>query len=569
MTQPKTPTQPQTQTRTGDPARASHDWWRDAVIYQIYVRSFADSDGDGVGDLPGATSRLGHIAGLGADAVWLTPFYPSPMADGGYDVSDYRDVDPRFGTLADADALVRRAHELGLRVIVDIVPNHTSDEHPWFREALDSPPGSAARARYVFRDGRDGGAEPPSDWQSVFGGSAWRRVPDGQWYLHLFAAEQPDLDWRNPEVTEEFQAVLRFWLDRGVDGFRFDVAHGMAKDLDEPLRDLGDGQRHHGIVGAGAEGGHPVWDRDEVHAILRSFRRVLDAYEPPRVGVAESWAEGHRRALYTRADELHQAFNFDFLGTPWDAASLRAVVDRSLDAAASTGAAPTWVLSNHDVVRHATRLALPAGTDLDAWLSGGGAAPPADHAAGLRRARAAALLMLALPGSAYLYQGEELGLAEVPDLPDGVLQDPVRFRSGGRRKGRDGCRVPLPWTRGGPSLGFGPSGGWLPQPGGWAGLSVEAQSGDPDSTLELYRTALRLRRLHAGGTALRWLDAPPGVLAFARDGGLRAATNLTGTAVEVPATAGSRVLLASGPVDAPEDGGAVTVPADTTVWLLG
>ncbi|HET6633579.1 MAG TPA: glycoside hydrolase family 13 protein [Streptomyces sp.] len=542
-----------------------HDWWRDAVIYQIYVRSFADADGDGVGDLPGATARLEHIADLGADAVWLTPFYPSPMADGGYDISDHRDVDPALGTLADADALLARAHDLGLRVIIDIVPNHTSDAHPWFREALASPPGSPARARYVFRDGRDGGRRPPSDWQSVFGGRAWQRTGDGQWYLHLFAPEQPDLNWANPQVAAEYHDVLRFWLDRGVDGFRFDVAHGMAKDLAEPLRDLGDGQVHHGVVGAGAKGTHPVWDRDEVHDILRSFRRVMDEHTPPRVAVAESWAEASRRALYTRADELHQAFNFDFLGAPWDATALRTVIDDSLAIAADSGAPPTWVLSNHDTVRHATRLALPAGTDIDAWLLGGGRRPAADRATGSRRARAAALLMLALPGSVYLYQGEELGLPEVADLPDEARQDPVFRRSGGHRKGRDGCRVPLPWTTTGPSLGFGAGPGRLPQPADWPQYSVQAQTGRPDGILELYRTALRLRREHGDDHGLTWREAPDPVLAFAR-GGLLAAVN-TGAApaaVEVPG--GCRLLLAS--AEPPVlSAGTLTLAPDSAAWL--
>ncbi|NGN69990.1 glycoside hydrolase family 13 protein [Streptomyces sp. A7024] len=544
------------QDRQDSQDRQNHPaWWRDAVIYQTYVRSFADSDGDGVGDLPGATARLDHIAGLGADAVWLTPFYPSPMADGGYDVADYRDVDPRFGTLADAEALIARAHELGLRVIVDIVPNHTSDQHRWFQEALAAGPGSPARERYVFRDGRDGGAAPPSDWQSVFGGTAWTRVADGQWYLHLFAPEQPDLNWSNPEVAAEFDDILRFWLDLGADGFRIDVAHGMAKDLTPPLRDLGPGQVHHRIVGAGANGTHPFWDRDELHDILRSWRRLLDTYQPPRAAVAESWAELDRRALYTRPDELHQSFNFDFLGAPWEEKELRATIDRSIALADSTGAAPTWVLSNHDVIRHASRLALPPDTDPEAWLRTNGTAPQADPALGLRRARAAALLLLALPGSAYVYQGEELGLPEVADLPAEVLADPVYARSAGARKGRDGCRVPLPWEPAGPSLGFGPGPGWLPQPADWGRLSARAQADDPGSMLRLYRAALRLRHAHATG-GLTWHPQPaPGTLDFSRDG-LRCVVNLGPEPVALDGPA----LLASTPA-------ADTLPPDAAAWL--
>ncbi|MER7155247.1 glycoside hydrolase family 13 protein, partial [Streptomyces lydicus] len=395
-------------------------WWRDAVIYQVYVRSFADSDGDGVGDLRGARERLPYLRGLGVDAVWLTPFYASPQADGGYDVADYRAVDPLFGNLQDADDLIRTAHELDLRVIVDIVPNHTSDRHPWFRDP------ELARQRYVFRPGKgEHGELPPNDWESVFGGPAWTRTDRGDWYLHLFAPEQPDLDWDNPDVHAEFEAVMRFWLDLGVDGFRVDVAHGMVKASGLP--DIGHGQQAK-LIGNQVL---PFFDQDGVHAIHRTWRRLLDGYGETHgrqvIGVAEAWAPtAERLALYVRPDELHQAFNFQFLNAPWQADALRAVIDASLAATTSVGAPTTWVLSNHDVVRHTTRL-------------GGG----------LARARAATLLMLALPGSAYLYQGEELGLPEVTDLPDDVRQDPAFFRgsrAGGQDGFRDGCRVPLPWT---------------------------------------------------------------------------------------------------------------------------
>ncbi|MFJ9699279.1 glycoside hydrolase family 13 protein [Streptomyces fradiae] len=474
-------------------------WWRDAVIYQVYVRSFADADGDGIGDLRGARERLPHVARLGADAVWLTPFYASPQADGGYDVSDHRAVDPVFGDLADADALVRTAHELGLRVILDVVPNHTSDRHPWFQAAL----AGTGRDRYHFRPGRGpDGSLPPNDWESVFGGPAWTRVADGSWYLHLFAPEQPDLNWEHEEVRADFASVLRFWLDLGVDGFRFDVAHGMAKAPGLP--DVGHREQAR-LIGAQEL---PFFDQDGVHEIHREWRRLLDAYaagpEGPtgpgggaeRVGVAEAWAPTPERlALYVRRDELHQAFNFHYLRCPWDAAALRRVIDESLRATGAVGAPATWVLSNHDVVRHATRLG------------------------GVRQARAAALLMLALPGSVYLYQGEELGLPEVADLPDGARRDPAFHRGDGQDGLRDGCRVPIPWTREGTSYGFGPGGSWLPQPAGWGGLSVEAQTGDPDSVLELYRAALALRRAHpalGAGHGVEWLPAPPGVLAFRR-----------------------------------------------------
>ncbi|MEU9704547.1 glycoside hydrolase family 13 protein [Streptomyces sp. NPDC047981] len=537
------------------PARSG--WWRDAVIYQVYVRSFADSDGDGIGDLRGVRERLPHIAGLGADAVWLTPFYASPQADGGYDVADYRAVDPVFGDLADADDLVRAAHGLGLKVIVDIVPNHTSDRHPWFLQAL----AGVGRDRYVFRPGRGpGGAEPPNDWESVFGGPAWTRVADGSWYLHLFAPEQPDLDWRNPEVRAEFDSVLRFWLDLGVDGFRIDVAHGMVKA--EGLPDIGHGQQAK-LIGTQRL---PFFDQDGVHEIHRGWRRLLESYGPDRIGVAEAWAPTPERlARYVRPDELHQAFNFQFLNCPWDAAALRSVVDESLRATASVGAPTTWVLSNHDVVRHPTRY---------------GSA---------ERGRAAALLMLALPGSAYVYQGEELGLPEVVDLPDEVRQDPAFLRGDGQDGLRDGCRVPLPWTPEGPSYGFGPGGSWLPQPAQWPALSVAAQSADPGSVLTLYRRALRLRREHpalGAGDAVEWLDGlPEGVLAFRRrpargDGGeggdILVTLNTTAGELALPLTGSP--LLSSAPAapvlpsPAAEfgDGAAhahnVRVPADSCVW---
>ncbi|MFE5490900.1 alpha-amylase family glycosyl hydrolase [Streptomyces virginiae] len=672
---------------------ASGDWWRDAVIYQVYVRSFADSDGDGIGDLRGVRSRLPHLARLGVDAVWLTPFYVSPQADGGYDVADYRAVDPLFGDLADADELVRAAHGLGLRVIVDVVPNHTSEQHPWFRAALAGDPG--ARERYLFRRGRGAdGSLPPNDWESIFGGPAWTRVADGEWYLHLFAPEQPDLDWTHPEVTAEFDSVLRFWLDLGVDGFRIDVAHGMVKA--DGLPDIGRGAQAT-LIGAEPL---PFFDQDGVHEIHRSWRRLLDSYEGARIGVAEAWAPSSERlALYVRPDELHQAFNFRFLNCPWDPAAMRTVIDESLSATTAVGAPTTWVLSNHDVVRHVTRY-------------GGGPR-------GLARARAAAMLMLSLPGSAYLYQGEELGLPEVSDLPPDSRQDPA-FRRGRRqripvgaptpgpgpaapgiiapRPGepptrpqaaastrpeaqtgagpqareccgpeadagtapepqlapqahtsarpqagpgtgpapeaqgqtgpeaeagigpqaqaccrpqadaghgpevrvgcgpqagtgagagtdlptapeaegqdglRDGCRVPIPWAGAEPPYGFGPGGSWLPQPPEWAGLSVAAQTGDPHSTLELYRAALELRRampgLGAAGagpspdpSGMRWLPSPDGVLLFTRPG-FACTLNTRPEPVELPAP--GRPVLSSAPVET--DGRTVRLPPDSCTW---
>jgi alpha-glucosidase len=535
-------------------------WWRDAVIYQIYIRSFADGNGDGVGDLLGIRTRLPYLRELGVDAVWITPFYPSPMADGGYDVADYCAVDPLFGTLGDFDALIAEAHGLGLRVIVDLVPNHSSDRHRWFAEALAAPAGGAARDRYIFRPGKgERGELPPNDWESVFGGPAWTRTVDrdgepGDWYLHLFDSSQPDLNWRDPAVRAQFEQILGFWLDRGVDGFRVDVAHGMIKHPD--LLDVGRPDQL-AMLGSAVL---PYFDQDDVHEIHRSWRRILDGYPGGRIAVAEAWAPSlERLAAYVRPDELHQAFNFHYLTTPWDAEALRAVIDRSLHTAGLVGAPSTWVLSNHDVQRHVTRY-------------GGGAA-------GVRRARAAALLMLALPGSAYVYQGEELGLEEVLDLPPELLQDPQRLRSADGTHGRDGCRVPLPWSGSASPFNFTPLGivdGWLPAPARWAGLTVEAQWRDPGSMLGLYRQALRLRREHPalGDGALEWTDSPDGTLVFSREPGFVCTVN-TGTgdqAVRLPAP--GTMLLASEPIHRPvsvsgsagKSAPTVVLPPDTAVW---
>ncbi len=555
------------------------DWWRDAVIYQVYPRSFADSNGDGMGDLEGVRSRLPYLRDLGVDAVWLSPFYASPQADAGYDVADYRAVDPMFGGLLDADALIRDAHELGLRIIVDLVPNHSSDQHEWFRRALAEGPGSPLRERYHFRAGKgESGELPPNDWESIFGGPAWTRVtePDGtpgEWYLHLFAPEQPDFDWGYPAVGDEFRSVIGFWLDLGVECFRLDVSHGLGKA--EGLPDLGSHEQLK-LLGNDVM---PFFDQDGVHEIYRQWRIVLDEYsgngkgtEGPssegrgwetggRIFVAEAWTPTiERTANYVRPDELHQAFNFQYLSTHWDAEELRSCIDRTLDAMRPVGAPATWVLSNHDVTRHATRFANPAGLGTQIRTAG-------DRELGLRRARAATLLMLALPGSAYLYQGEELGLPDVVDLPDEVRQDPAYFRGAGQDGFRDGCRVPIPWHRDGSSYGFGSGGSWLPQPTGWGELSVEAQTGVTGSTLELYRSALAVRSERAdlgAGDRVEWLPAPAGVLAFRR-GAFVCTANTASEAVTFGAY--GRVLLASGEVPVSDDG-ETRLPADATVWWI-
>lgn len=506
-------------------------WWKDAVIYQIYPRSFADLNGDGMGDLAGIKDRIPYLSQLGIDAIWLSPFYTSPQNDAGYDVADFRDVDPRFGTLADFDALVEHAHQAGLRVVVDIVPNHSSSDHVWFQAALAAGPGSPERDRYHFKDGVGDG--PPNDWQSVFGGPAWTQAPDGQWYLHLFDSTQPDFNWQNPEVAAEFLDILRFWLDRGVDGFRVDVAHGLIKEPDLP--DVGAAMEIEllGTVRA------PYFDVDGVHEVYRKWREVLDSYPGDRMAVAEAWVETpQRRANYVRADELHQAFNFDLLTAEFSAADYRRVIDVELATVAAVDAPPTWVLSNHDRHRHVTRYG--------------------DGAVGLARARAASLAMLALPGSAYIYQGEELGLPEVLDLPDELRQDPTWERSGHTEKGRDGCRVPLPWQRTGPSFGFGSAPGWLPQPADWGELSAAAQDGVAGSTLELYRAALRVRH-ELLPTGLTWPadDDPDGdVLAF-DNGAFRCVVNFGADAVPIT----GEVLVSSAEIT---DG---RLPGNAAVWI--
>ena len=549
-------------------------WWRDAVIYQVYPRSWADSDGDGIGDLPGITARLPHLADLGVDALWLSPFYTSPQNDAGYDVADYRDVDPLFGSLADFDALVARAHELGLRVMVDIVPNHSSSEHVWFQEALAAGPGSAARARYVFRDGGGSdGAEAPNNWKSNFGGPAWTRVTEadgspGQWYLHLFDVTQPDFDWTNPEVGDEMESVLRFWLDRGVDGFRIDVAHALVK-----VEGLPDTEVVHEMA-VERTSDLPMWDQPGVHDIYRRWRKITESYavdgqDADRILCAEAWVRpAEAMARYVRPDELHQAFNFGFLLSSWIADELRRNITDSLDAVAEVAAPQTWVLSNHDVVRHASRLGFdPVPGPMQVGGIGVGDPQP-DAAAGLRRARAATTVMLALPGSAYLFQGEELGLPEATELPDEVRQDPTWEKSGHTSRGRDGCRVPVPWEGGAPAYGFGPTGeSWLPQPPVYGELAADRQRGVEGSTLELYRALLSVRReLRLGRGDLSWVDLGDDVLAFDIDtptGGVRVIANV-GAENPVPLPEGAEVLVSSAAVDL--SGG---VPTDVAVWLRG
>jgi alpha-glucosidase len=545
------PTAPEPETvGTGDRGRA---WWRDAVVYEVYVRSFADGNGDGIGDLAGVRARLPYLRELGVDAIWFTPWYPSPLADTGYDISDYRAIDPALGTLEEAEQLIAEARALGIRTIVDIVPNHVSNEHPWFREALATPPGAPEHERFWFRPGSGpNGESPPNGWQSMFGGSAWTRIAQtGEWYLHLFAPEQPDLNWEHPDVRAEHEEILRFWFDRGVAGVRIDSAALLVKEpaLSEERPDGGPGE-------------HPYIDRDELHEIYRRWRSIADSYTDARVLVGEIWLpDAERLARYLRSDELHTAFNFDFLACPWDPQRMQASIEAAIAAHAPVHAPPTWVLSNHDVTRPVTRYGR---ADTSVAFESKREGTPTDLARGTRRARAAALLTMALPGSMYVYQGEELGLPEAEDIPSDRRQDPMWLRSGGVDPGRDGCRVPLPWSGSTQPYGFSGNGAvrlWLDQPADWAPLTVEAQSDDPASMLSLYRAGLRIRRRAPWGTeaALGWLPSEDGVLAFTRGERFLCIVNFGPLPVELPA--GADVLIASNELE--REG----LPQDTTVWL--
>lgn len=552
------------------PPRNQRPWWRDAVTYQIYIRSFADSNGDGKGDVEGIRTRLPYLKELGVDAIWITPWYPSPQIDHGYDVADYMAIEPDYGTLAEAERLIKETHDHGMKLLVDIVPNHSSDLHVWFQAALKAAPGSAERARYHFIDGKGPNCDlPPNNWTSVFGGPAWKRVIEedgnpGQWYLHLFAVEQPDFNWDNPDVRNYFVDVLKFWLDRGVDGFRIDVAHGLVKAPGLP--DIVEADPNSEML---APDSRPFWDQDGVHDIYRQWRRILDSYPGDRMAVAEAWVSpASRIARYLRHDELANSFNFDFLSSPWEPESLKKMINRSMEALEEVGAPSSWVFNNHDVVRSVDRfdLGLIAGS-ANTTLERQGDPSKFNIKRGTLRARSGALLMLALPGGAYVYQGEELALPEARDIPDDRLTDPRWAMSGHTDRGRDGCRVPIPWTQDSTgAFGFssnpalGPEDAWLPQSPDWGNFAVEAQREDPSSTLTLYRRALSMRHSESGlgDGSMSWIDAGPQVLAFSRPGNFACYVNF-GDPIELPAD--SSVMISSAPIHGTQ------LPTDTAVWL--
>jgi len=551
------------------------NWWRQAVIYQIYPRSFKDSNGDGIGDLKGITSKIDYLSSLNIDAVWLSPFYPSALADGGYDVDDYRDVDPKLGSLADFDEMLSKLHKAGIRVFVDIVPNHSSNRHEWFKEAIASEPGSAARNRYIFREGKGAnGEQPPTNWPSHFAPSAWTHESamggkHNQWYCHLFAPEQPDFNWDNREIEDDFLKTLKFWADRGVDGFRIDVAHALKKDLSEPLKDQ---DRYPDLVNRKV-GDNILFDRDEVHEIYKEWRQLFNQYDPPRVAVAEAYVPADRLALYASADELGQAFNFELLNANFNAHEFKTVIDRGITQAKALDSSSTWCLNNHDQMRPATKYGLLPTVDQIRWKNSAGVTSPLDEKLGVRSAIAASMLIMALPGCTYIYQGEELGLHEVLGIPEDQIQDPQYLRNHKVDVGRDGCRVPLPWSSTGTSFGFGDGGSHLPQPKWFANNSVELESADAQSPLSTFRKALELRKGLVTAEEMQWHETgDASVLHFSRPNGWHCITNfgrghfdLTGKGEIIHASAPlaeAGIYLIHGVESRGND-----LPPATTVWL--
>ena len=469
---------------------AGAEWWRTGVVYQVYPRSIQDSNGDGIGDLKGIEQRLDYLVWLGVDAIWISPFYPSPMADFGYDVADYCGVDPIFGTLQDFDSLLAAAHAKGLKVLIDFVPNHTSDQHPWFLESRASR-STPKRDWYLWRDRKPHG-EAPTNRLSVYEGSAWAYdETTRQSYLHSFLPEQPDLNWRNPQVEQAMFDVLRFWLDRGVDGFRMDVLWYLIKDdewRDNPPNPEFDPARSPPHMTL-----DPVYsaDRPETLEIVKRMRRLLDGYPGDRVMVGETYLPIKRLAAYygDRGDGAHLPFNFKLIQAEWNATEIDALV-RRYEAALPDGAQPNWVLGNHDNPRVASRI-------------------------GPARARAAMVLLLTLRGTPTLYYGDELGLTDV-EIPTERVQDPREKTQPGH--GRDPERTPMPWSAE-LNAGFSPGEPWLPLNPDWPKRNVEAERADPDSLLNLTRALLALRRtepaLHSG--AWRPLNTEGEVLAYLRE----------------------------------------------------
>ncbi len=540
-------------------------WWRTAVIYQVYPRSFSDSNNDGLGDIRGVINRLDYLKELGVDAIWMSPHYPSPQADAGYDVSDYFDVNPDYGTLADFDELIEQAHDRDIKIIIDVVPNHSSDRMKQFQDALKAGPNSPERDMYIFRYSE---GKRPNNWGSMFGGPAWTAVETltnneadrNWWYLHLFAPEQPDFDWNHSAVHELFKQYFRFWCDRGVDGFRVDVAHGLIKADGLPDDDIGPDRWVEDEYADQSVG--PFWDQPGVHDVYREWRKVLDEYGRDRMLVAEAWLSPEREALYVREDEMSQQFNFNYLKANWHPSKVRAAIKEPIEANAKVGAPVTWVMSNHDVVRATTRYGYQPQINTEHGI--GFDDPQPDRELGLARAKGMAVFTMGLPGSMYIYQGEELGLPEVTDLPDESRQDPTWLRSGHQVRGRDGCRVPIPWEANAPHFGFGTGDTWLPQPDYFGEFAADIQDDYPDSTLNLYRRVLKLRReLDLGSGEVEWVDLGNEAVVAIRNRGVLLVLNMSADTVEVRDV--SKVIASS--CDVAVADGVATVPANCGVWL--
>jgi alpha-glucosidase len=535
----------------------SPQWWHQAVLYEVFLRSFADANDDGVGDIAGLISRLPYIKDLGVDAIWISPWYVSPMLDSGYDVSNYFDIDPLFGSLEDVKNLIDASHELGLRVVLDMVANHCSSQHPWFQAALASPEGSKERDWFYFKDGKGGsGEEPPNDWKTIFGGSAWTRTQNldgtpGQWYFHLFDSSQPDLNWKNEEVLKRFDDILRFWFDRGVDGLRLDAVSGIGKDDD--YRDVGFAPDD--LYRPDIWGPVPFFDAEGVHDVLRRWRHLAQEYPTEKFLVGEVVVRDvDRLARYMRRDEIQSTLSFDLCKIVWNADAFRRMINTLQSACLEGRSWITWTLASHDEKRTVSRYSQdgPAeGVLADVT--------PIGH----ERARAAYMLALALPGSACIYQGEELGLWEVTDIPKDRLRDPIYFRTGKQELGRDGCRVPLPWGTKGPSLGFSTSHeSWLPQPKGWAKVSVAAQLDDATSTLNFFRSLLAFRSTIFDNDewAITWEPSPTGVLVLRRGSDFVCVVNFSGEPFRIGEH--EEVLVSSSPLT---DGRVVVV--NNGAWL--
>ena len=527
----------------------SKEWWRTAAIYEIFVRSFADGNGDGIGDIPGIISRLPYIAGLGVDAIWLTPFYPSPQADTGYDVANYCDVEPMYGTLADFDQMVEKAHALGLKVFIDIVPNHTSSQHPWFQAALKAQPGSAERNRYIFRDGKGpNGKYPPNNWESWFAAKAWEKVPganEKQWYLHMFSDQQPDLNWRNQEVRDEFDRILTFWLDRKIDGIRVDAPTVLIKPADFKDVALDPGDEEDELT--------PEDNLPELFPIYQHWREVLDRYGP-RCAIGEVFPDTPEEGLrnFIKKAKMNQIFCFDYQKAPWYAEDVRDLIDEWLEEASEYNTTPVWVANTHDMTRQASRLGLRDLDNVPEGIRNTDRQP--DRRLGDRRARAMAMLTLWLPGAVCLYYGEELGLPDDTKIRTKDLIDKIAER--------DGCRMPMPWEAKKPAFGFSATGkAWMKPPAIYAEYAVDAEENNPNSTLKLYRQLLKLRKeLKLPLGEIQYLKETEDDVIVARNGSVCLAINFGDDAVKMPK--GS--IIARSLPNLKEGG---MLPGGAAVWL--